>query len=79
MMRRLAHDLPEAERRRWRIVRLDTHQEVPGLILSADADTGAATLKVEVGVDIAEDGTRSAKYETQSLSFGPGGFAIVGR
>jgi hypothetical protein len=63
--RRLSHDAPEAERRLWRVVRLDTHQELPGLILAADCDTGACTMK---------EGDAAKDY-----SLGPQGLAIVGR
>jgi hypothetical protein len=63
--RRIAQDAPEAERRRWRIVRLDTLTQLPGLILSADADTGVATMK---GKD----------NQVHDYSLGPGGLVIVG-
>jgi hypothetical protein len=64
--RRLAADQPAAERRRWRVVRLDTHAELPGEIVSADADAGIATMQ---GADGA----------AQDYSFGAGGIAIVGK
>jgi hypothetical protein len=64
--RRLAAEAPEAERRRWRVVRLDTHQELPGEIVSADADSGICTMKGSDGA-------------AKDYSLGPGGFAIVGR
>jgi hypothetical protein len=64
--RRLAHDLPEAERRRWRIVRLDSAETLPGLILNADCDTGACTL-------------RGSDGELRDYSLGPGGLAIIRR
>jgi hypothetical protein len=64
--RRIAHDAPDAERRRWRLVRLDTHVEVEGEILSADCDTGVCTIKKA-------DGTAA------DHNFGPDGIAIVGR
>jgi hypothetical protein len=32
--------MAEAERSRWRVVRLDTCEDVPGEILSADEQTG---------------------------------------
>jgi hypothetical protein len=64
--RRIAQDLPEAERRRWRIVRLDTHETVPGLILSADCDTGACTM-------------RGPAPEPTQYDLGPGGIAIIGK
>lgn len=64
--RKLAHDVPQAERRRWRIVRLDTHQEIAGEILSADIDAGVCTMKGPDG-------------EARDYSLGPGGFAIIGK
>jgi hypothetical protein len=66
---RLTADQPEAERRRWRIVRLDTHVMLGGLILEADCDSGACTMHVR----------RGDQVEVESLNFGPGGIAIVGR
>ena len=37
--------MPEAERRRWRVVRLDNYSDIPGEILSADELTGEVTAK----------------------------------
>jgi hypothetical protein len=64
--RRIAPDAPEAERRHWRIVRLDTYQEIAGEVLSADCDTGLCTVKKSDG-------------EAADHNFGPGGIAIIGR
>ena len=64
--RRLAPDQPAAERRRWCIVRLDTHAELPGEILSADADAGIATMQ-------GADGT------ARDYTLGAGGIAIIGK
>ncbi len=64
--RKIPQETPEALRRLWRIVRLDTHQELPGLILSADCDSGVAVMKQG-------DGT------AKDWSLGPGGLAIVVR
>lgn len=64
--RKLPFDLPEAERRRWRIVRLDTHQDLAGLILSADVDSGACVMKEASGA-------------AKDYALGPGGLAIIGR
>jgi hypothetical protein len=77
--RKIEHDVPEAERRRWQIVRLDTYQVVPGLILSANCDTGVCTLSVVTGSVTGEDGKKTATTEVRDLSFGPGGLAIIGR
>jgi hypothetical protein len=68
--RKLAADQPETERRRWRIVRLDTHEELPGLILSADCDSGACVMSVKK-----PDGA----VEAEHLSFGPGAIIIIRR
>jgi hypothetical protein len=64
--RRLAPDQPAAERARWRIVRLDTHEELPGEILCADADAGIATM-------------READGGARDWSLGAGGIAIIGK
>lgn len=65
--RRLTPDQPETERARWRIVRLDTHETLAGLILSADVDAGVARMKA------------ASSGETVDYSLGPGGIAIIGR
>jgi hypothetical protein len=77
--RKLAQDAPEAERRRWRIIRLDTHAEMPGLILSADTETGVCTISEIVRIAVAEDGSRTEIREARDYDLGPGGFAIIGR
>jgi hypothetical protein len=64
--RRLAPDQPASERDRWRIVRLDTHEELSGEILSADVDAGIATM-------------RGADGAAVDYSLGAGGIAIIGR
>jgi hypothetical protein len=66
LVRKLTPDLPEAVRRLWRIVRLDTHLELAGEVVSADADTGVAMMK-------------EASGDTKEYCLGPGGLAIVGR
>ncbi len=55
---------PEAERGRYRIVRLDTMELVPGLILAANCDTGMCLL-------------REASGEATEHCFGPRGLRIV--
>jgi hypothetical protein len=77
--RKLTHDQPEAERRRWRVVRLDTHEAIAGLILDADCESGAATMNVRRGNHIAENGKRTPIFEAEFLNFGPHGIAIIGR
>ena len=53
------------DKRRWKIVRIDSYADVEGEIVTADETTGECSL--EVG------------GETKTLSFGPGGIRIVGR
>jgi hypothetical protein len=55
---------PESERRRYKVVRLDTHQDVPGLILSASVETGLCMMRADSG-------------EAQEYNFGPYGLRIV--
>jgi hypothetical protein len=57
---------PESERRRYKVVRLDTHQDVPGLILSASVETGLCMMRPDSG-------------EAKEYNFGPYGFRIVPR
>lgn len=55
---------PEAERRRYKIVRRDTMQDVPGVILSANVETGQCVLRQSTGA-------------SQEFDFGPEGLRIV--
>lgn len=55
---------PEEERRRYKIVRRDTYQEMPGLILSANIDTGLCLLRLSNGA-------------SEEHNFGPDGLRIV--
>lgn len=55
---------PESVRSRYKVVRRDTMQDVPGLILAADAGTGLCLL-------------RGADGASQQHSFGPNGLSIV--
>ncbi|MFZ3235683.1 MAG: hypothetical protein WA417_13485 [Stellaceae bacterium] len=55
---------PEEERRRYKIVRRDTYEDVPGLILSANVDTGLCLLRLSNGA-------------SQEHNFGPDGLRIV--
>lgn len=55
---------PEEERRRYKIVRRDTYEDVPGLILSANVDTGLCLLRLSNGT-------------SQEHNFGPDGLRIV--
>ena len=55
---------PESERARYKIVRRDTMDDVPGLILSASVETGLCLL-------------RSANGASQEYNFGPDGFRIA--
>jgi hypothetical protein len=53
------------DKRKWKIVRRDSCDDVPGDIITADEETGECS--IEVG------------GETKTLSFGPSGIRIVGR
>jgi hypothetical protein len=55
---------PEHERRRYKLVRLDTLEDVPGLILSASTKTGQCLVQ--------QDGV------SRELQFGPDGVRIIG-
>lgn len=55
---------PEEIRMRYKIVRRDTFQDVPGLILSASAETGICVL-------------RDAHGAAAERNFGPDGLRIV--
>ena len=55
---------PESERRRYAVVRLDTFETMPGLILAANVDTGMCLL-------------RQTNGEAKEHFFGPGGLRIV--
>jgi hypothetical protein len=43
---KLGAELSSADKRRWKVVRLDTHADVPGEIVSADDDTGECCMEV---------------------------------
>lgn len=55
---------PESERRRYKIVRRDTMEDVPGLILSANVETGLCLIRLSTGA-------------SQEFNFGPNGMRIV--
>jgi hypothetical protein len=55
---------PESERRRYKIVRRDTLEDVPGLILSANIETGLCLVRLSNG-------------SNQEFNFGPEGIRIV--
>jgi hypothetical protein len=57
---------PESYRSRYKIVRTDTMQDVPGLILSASVENGLCMV-------------RNAAGESVEHSFGPRGLRIVTR
>ena len=52
------------EKKRWKIIRLDTFAEVPGEIVTADEITGECSVSIN--------------GETKTLSFGPRGIRLVG-
>ncbi len=55
---------PEGERRRYKIVRRDTLEDVPGLILSASVESGLCLLRLGNGA-------------SQEFNFGPNGLVIA--
>ena len=55
---------PESERELYKIVRRDLMIDVPGLILSANADAGLCILRLSNGT-------------SQEYNYGPGGLMIV--
>ena len=55
---------PESERYRYKIVRRDTMEDVPGLILAASVETGSCLLRLSSGA-------------SQEFNFGPDGLRIV--
>lgn len=55
---------PESERELYKIVRRDLMIDVPGLILSANADAGQCILRLSNGA-------------SQEYNYGPGGLMIV--
>ena len=55
---------PESERARYKIVRRDLMQDVPGLILSASVESGLCLLRQPDGA-------------SQEFNFGPDGLRIV--
>jgi hypothetical protein len=57
-----------AERRRWKAVRLDLYTDLPGIVSSANSDTGEIVMQVPDG-----DGTKLATWNL------PCGFRIVKR
>jgi hypothetical protein len=55
---------PESERALYKIVRRDTMEDVPGLILSAAEETGLCLLRLSDGAN-------------QEYNFGPDGLRII--
>jgi hypothetical protein len=66
---KIESDSDVAEKRRWKIVRTDTYQDVPGEIVSADEMTGECCVEI----------TAAGKSETKTLSFGPRGIRLARR
>jgi hypothetical protein len=54
----------ESERRRYKIVRCDTMEDIPGLILAANVETGLCLVRLSNGA-------------SQEFNFGPNGMRIV--
>lgn len=76
--KRLGMDHTEEFRSRWRIVRLDTHEDLPGDILEADVDMGITKMRIR-GPDKVENDVIVPTFETVTHVIGAGGIAIVGR
>ena len=68
LLREITEAMPEEQRARYRVVRLDSGNTVPGLILSANANTGECTMKVTVGDN----------FEKVAHMLGANGLAILG-
>lgn len=58
----------EAERARWKVIRLDTFAALPGAVVHADVETGNALMQV-----------RSGDMGMEEYALGPGGLRIVSR
>jgi hypothetical protein len=56
--------MPEAERKRWRVVRLDSYSDIPGEIMFADELTGEVKMKDYGGFE-------------RSYAFGSGAIKII--
>jgi hypothetical protein len=61
---------PESERRRYKIVRTDLMEDVPGLILSANVETGLCLLRRRVND---EDKTEEHNFGEYGLRIVPAG------
>lgn len=61
-------------KRRWKVVRLDLIEDVPGEIISANDETGDCAMQVPVH---AADGSMTT--QTVTHAFGPCGMRIVWR
>jgi hypothetical protein len=57
------------DKRRWKIVRTDSYEDVPGEIVAADDETGECCVQITVG----------GETKTESMAFGLGGIRLVGR
>lgn len=62
----LTPEQPEAYRRHYKIIRLDTYEEIHGVILSAYVESGMCMIRDKAGA-------------TKEYNFGPGGIRIVVR
>lgn len=61
----------EAERARWKVVRLDTFAVLPGAVVHADVETGNALMQVRPGAP--------GDLGQEEFALGPGGLRIVPR
>ena len=58
-------------RRRYKVIRLDNFEQIPGEIISANEETGELSMSVK---KVGEDA-----YDTVTHSLGAGGFRIIRR
>jgi len=79
LLRKIMTDMPETERARWAVVRLDKYETLPGLVLAADVDAGTATMRTRGPDEVAQDGTRTPTFKDVGYALGAGSIAIVGR
>lgn len=63
----LTADMPQAERERWRVVRLDSFDILPGLIVAVDCGLGVAIMQ------------KDGEINTTTYTFGEKSLKIIHR
>lgn len=71
MLLKITHDMPEAERRQWVVVRLDDFTALPGVPVHADVGTGNAMMQVRPKAD--------GDLGLEEFACGPYGLRIIPR